>query len=67
MIGNGGPNGCRVWWPAGLDELPPAERAAAITRGWWFDGDAIVTIEGRRYEEVGFAVTPAGIGIAEAA
>ncbi len=33
--GNGGPNGARVYWPIGLAELSPAERAEALARGWW--------------------------------
>lgn len=39
----------RCYWPAGLAELSPAERAAALERGWWRDGDHIVTREGQRF------------------
>jgi hypothetical protein len=47
-FGSGGPNGARVFWPAGLEQLRPAERAAALQRGYWPDGDHIVTRDGRR-------------------
>lgn len=45
---SGGPHGARVYWPAGLEQLAPAERAAVLERGWWRDGDEIVTRDGRR-------------------
>lgn len=48
MKGTGGPNGVRVWWPAGLGDLTPAERVEALERGWWRDGDYVVTREGER-------------------
>jgi hypothetical protein len=48
VYGNGGPNGARVWWPAGLGELAPADRVAALARGWWDDGDHVVFADGRR-------------------
>lgn len=44
----GGPNGTGVWWPAGLERLTPRERADALERGWWADGDHIVTRQGER-------------------
>jgi hypothetical protein len=44
----GGGNGVAVWWPAGLEALTPAERAAALERGYWPDGDHIITRDGRR-------------------
>jgi hypothetical protein len=46
--GSGGPHGSRVYWPAGLAELEPADRAAALQRGWWHDGEHVVTRDGRR-------------------
>lgn len=46
--GSGGPNGDRVWWPAGLAEMTPAERVHALAHGWWYDGSEIVTRDGRR-------------------
>jgi hypothetical protein len=49
-FGGGGPHGSRVYWPAGLAELTPAERADALKRGWWTDGDHIVTRDGQRLE-----------------
>ncbi len=48
VFGNGGPNGARVLWPAGLEALTPAERVAALARGYWPDGDHIITRDGRR-------------------
>jgi hypothetical protein len=48
VYGNGGPNGMRVWWPVGLADLNPAARAAALERGYWPDGDHIITRDGRR-------------------
>lgn len=38
--------GYRVWWPAGLAELSPTERAKALKRGWWHDGDRIIHRDG---------------------
>lgn len=46
--GSGGPNGSRVFWPAGLEELSPAARVEALERGHWPDGDHIITRDGRR-------------------
>jgi hypothetical protein len=39
-----------VWWPAGLQELTPTQRAHALKLGFWPDGDEpyIVTRSGRR-------------------
>lgn len=47
-FGNGGPNGARVFWPAGLESLSPAGRVRALERGHWPDGDHIITSDGRR-------------------
>jgi len=46
--GAGGPNGERVYWPAGFERMTPAERVKALEVGWWLDGDAIVTRNGER-------------------
>jgi hypothetical protein len=46
--GYGYPHGERVWWPAGLERMTPAERIAALDAGWWLDDDAIVTRKGER-------------------
>lgn len=50
IYGNGGPNGARVFWPAGLEIMSPGERVEALRRGHWPDGDTgyIVTRDGRR-------------------
>lgn len=48
VFGCGGPNGNRVWWPAGLESLTPAERVAALERGSWADGDHVIFADGRR-------------------
>jgi hypothetical protein len=45
----------RVWWPAGLGELPPAERVAALARGYWPDGDHVIFADGRRLYRPGEA------------
>lgn len=50
--GSGGPNGDRVWWPAGLAEMTPSERVNALAHGWWYDGLDIVTRDGRRLSPV---------------
>lgn len=34
-MGVGGFTGYRIWWPAGLESMTPAERAEALERGWW--------------------------------
>ena len=55
--GSGGPNGDRVWWPAGLCEMTPSERVHALAHGWWYDGADIVTRDGRRLSPVSTALS----------
>lgn len=42
----------RCYWPAGLEALSPAERAAALERGYWLDGSALVLRSGLRLEPI---------------
>lgn len=55
--GSGGPNGDRVWWPAGLEHASPSERVTALDRGYWFDGPDLVTRDGRRLSPVPTALS----------
>jgi hypothetical protein len=46
IYGNGGPHGARVWWPAGLQEKTPLERAQALQRGYWLHEGQVIHREG---------------------
>ena len=50
MRGNGGPNGVSVWWPTGLQQMRPGERAAALELGWWRDGTTTITRSGKVFK-----------------
>lgn len=42
------PDGERIYWPAGFENMTAEERQAAIDRGYWIDGDFIQHFSGRR-------------------